>query len=346
MDSDHSLPADYVSRDVPSYFDDETGDVLWQPDVYRTARMIADRLDARIVIDLGCGAGTKMGVFAGHRMIGVDLPGPNLREFRARFPDATALEFDLGSPNRIPLDDVILDGALVVCSDVIEHVPDPAPLLRFVARATLAGASVVLSTPERAITWGSRHRGPPPNEAHVREWSLEELRSLLASFGIEHVCSGLTRSNDASALLATSIVGAFPDVASRDRCADLIERHRADAAGAALVSLRDQVLEAEEALAEALALRTEAEQRLAEATRSHSLQTRATVAEHDRRFAASTTWHEQHLADTSAWYEQRIESIEAHAGTVAAGFLAEIDRRDREIAELRAQVDDATRART
>ena len=46
-----------------------------------------------------------------------------------------------------------------------------------------ACAAILLSTPERVRTGGPPTFGPPPNEAHVREWSLDELCTLTVHHG-------------------------------------------------------------------------------------------------------------------------------------------------------------------
>ena len=89
-------------------------------------------------------------------------------------------------------------------------------------------AAVLLSTPERARTWGADHDGPPPNTCHVREWTLEELGALLEREGFAWGDLELTRSNDAESRLATSFALLYRD-------ADVEQRVRAvrDAAAAA-----------------------------------------------------------------------------------------------------------------
>ena len=54
---------------------------------------------------------------------------------------------------------------------------------------------MLISTPERDLTQGLWHHGPPPNVAHVREWNIRELGALLRRAGFEHGSLGLTRSN-------------------------------------------------------------------------------------------------------------------------------------------------------
>ena len=89
------------------------------------------------VLDLGCGAVPYRHLFAqADRYIGLDLP-PNQ-------------EADvLGTALCLPFRDSIFDA--VLCSEVLEHVPEPADLLRQVYRVLKPGGVLLLTTPQ---TWG------------------------------------------------------------------------------------------------------------------------------------------------------------------------------------------------
>jgi hypothetical protein len=63
--------------------------------------------------------------------------------------------------------------------------------------------ALVLSTPDRERTWGRTHMGPPPNPAHIREWTLAELGALFEREGFTLAVATHTRSNDGSPDLAT-----------------------------------------------------------------------------------------------------------------------------------------------
>jgi SAM-dependent methyltransferase len=318
--SSFGMPVSYHARLEPSYFDDEDTGTLWQPDVYETARRIAERTGRTSVIDVGCGSGMKLEVLRGRDLVIIDMEGPNLVAARERFPTARAIPFDLGHADDLPIDRADLESALVICSDVIEHIPDPSALLRFLSGAVASGAIVVLSTPERRVTWGSEHAGPPPNQAHCREWALPELRDLLAEFGMADTAVSLTRSNDEHALLATIVAAIFPDDVVAAACGDLV-LPTMDAVADALVELRDS------------------ERSVMAANAAH-------VADLDalqRQYDSSTTWHEQHQREAEAWYAGKLEAAEEQIAELELRWTAEVDRRDRQIAELKASIADLTR---
>ena len=87
---------------------------------------------AHDVLDVGCGVKAYAPFFAGAtRYVGVDLPGN-------RFADIA------GPADAIPVDDASFD--LVLCLQVLEHVPDPAAVVRELRRVVKPGGRVLAST--------------------------------------------------------------------------------------------------------------------------------------------------------------------------------------------------------
>jgi 2-polyprenyl-3-methyl-5-hydroxy-6-metoxy-1,4-benzoquinol methylase len=207
------LPAAYTARAKPTYYLDVADDgVTWQPDVYPAAADIARSLDCDTLIDIGCGHARKLSALHPEfKLIGVDY-GKNIEHCRARFPFGTWLEADFENIDLLPLPARVLKNAVIVCSDVIEHLVDPRSLVRALHRLLKDAPALVLSTPDRERTWGTAHMGPPPNAAHTREWSLPELRTLLEREGFSLAAATHTRSNDSSPDRATiMMVAVNPD---------------------------------------------------------------------------------------------------------------------------------------
>lgn len=211
MAENYFLRPGYVSRAQPKYFLDDGGDVIWQPDVYAEAFQLGRRLGATTIVDVGCGDGRKLAaMYPRFQIIGIDF-GPNLHACRARYPFGTWLEHDLeDAATPLPLSPDPDEPFLIVCSDVIEHLVRPEVLLEKLGAIFERSVGLVLSTPERELTWGLDHLGPPPNEAHVREWSLEELALLLQEHGLTAGEIGLTRSNTLTNQPHTILATLFP----------------------------------------------------------------------------------------------------------------------------------------
>jgi SAM-dependent methyltransferase len=199
------LPPGYVERPRPSYFVD-VNDRTWQPHVYPLAAALARHAGATHIVDVGCGRAGKLAALRGElSVIGIDY-GPNLQHCREQYPDATWIEADLEQPAPCPLDERLIAQSVIVCADVIEHLVDPTALLAMLAGMGADAPAVLLSTPERVRTWGPTHLGPPPNVAHVREWSLDELCTLATHHGLTLAFAGVTASDDQTWVMSTSLL--------------------------------------------------------------------------------------------------------------------------------------------
>ena len=115
-----------------------------------------------LLVDLGCfnGALTACWKPFAQRVIGVDFHPEALLRARAR--GLEVLEHDLSSPEPLPLATGTVD--VVTCADVVEHLVDPAVLLREAKRLLRPDGALLLSTPNMGY-WLSRLRllvGRPP----------------------------------------------------------------------------------------------------------------------------------------------------------------------------------------
>lgn len=217
----HGSPTGYISRPNPCYFVDSPthrGGLIWQPDVYPVAADVARSLGARTLIDIGCGQAEKLMAFAGEfNVIGVDY-GSNLEWCKQQYPSSSWINVNLEKPDVWPLPSEQVRDAVIICSDVIEHLIDPSALLSNLQLLSKQAKAVIISTPERDLTHGVSHFGPPPNPAHTREWSLDEFVVLLKHYGFRFDWSGITRSNNADPSPKTLMVvtGSGPDRLAKD----------------------------------------------------------------------------------------------------------------------------------
>lgn len=206
-------------RSINSIFDDfPQGEVVWQPDVYHEAKWLADSIGSERVIDIGCGNGRKLGaVFdaSAIELIGVDFKKP-LAAARENLAEATLIECELGAWDATEELVARLQSSrptIIIFADVIEHLPDPLPILRAIRRLLAMNPDnrLVLSSPD-VQRMESDPRKLPRNEAHVREWTLDGICDLILSSGLVVRCLGHTRSNQHDAAKTTSIVVAAFEV--------------------------------------------------------------------------------------------------------------------------------------
>lgn len=200
------IKAGYRARTQPEYYADIIDDgAIWQPDVYPLAATLARQYECKYIIDIGCGRAGKLSkLYPEFQIIGLDF-GSNLDYCRQHYPFGNWIEVDLEAGNRIDIPKEVLQNAVVINSDVIEHLVNPTQLLSLL-RTFLGYAKVALvSTPERDLERGLNDLGPPANPTHMREWNLAELETLLTAAGMRPAFCGLTMSNDRDRELKTSL---------------------------------------------------------------------------------------------------------------------------------------------
>ena len=178
---DRRIPAGYCDRMKPEPFIDVPTGIIHQPQVYDFARYIAERRGVTRIIDIGCGSGEKL------RPLDSEIPVTGIDtavmrdQFQKFVPWAEFIQCDLETA----LPDIweLAHGAVIICSDVVEHLLTPEVLLRSLGELSRVAAYVLLSTPDRARARGLLNLGPPTNKAHVREWTADEFGRFLLDCG-------------------------------------------------------------------------------------------------------------------------------------------------------------------
>jgi SAM-dependent methyltransferase len=141
-------------------------------------------LAPRSVAEIGCGDGALLAELGARGLAG-ELHGFEVSEEAARIARTRGAPGLVGvsvfDGRRLPVDDNAFDVALL--SHVLEHVPDPAALLREAARVSRA---VVLEVPLEANL--SARRGSKRSEAaeigHIQSLDRDAVRALVAGAGL------------------------------------------------------------------------------------------------------------------------------------------------------------------
>jgi SAM-dependent methyltransferase len=144
---------------------------------------VVEPLGASSLLDAGCGEGetlARIGPSLPGKTIAVDLNADAVGFTAARFP---AVEVRRESVLDLSFADGSFD--LVVCLEVLEHLPDPAAALAELGR--VASEDVVVSVPHEpwfrlgSLLRGKYLRGLGNHPEHLNHWSPRTLRGLLDS---------------------------------------------------------------------------------------------------------------------------------------------------------------------
>ncbi|WP_372764150.1 class I SAM-dependent methyltransferase [Litorivivens sp.] len=148
------------------------------------------------VLDLGCGEGRHVisaFVEADVTAVGVDLCLNDLKTAQTKFsdfaePDNTAKGFGLANANalQLPFADNTFDK--IICSEVLEHIPDYRAVLKEIERVLKPGglfcASVPRAWPER-ICWALSDAYYKVEGGHVRIFDAAKLRGQIQALGLQ-----------------------------------------------------------------------------------------------------------------------------------------------------------------
>lgn len=142
-----------------------------------------------VVVDAGCGEGGMAGFCArqGAHVIMVDTDSTVLEKAvkRALRDAPGGAEGHIGDASALPLPDAI--ATRVICTEVLEHVDDPAGVMKELLRVGKPGALYLLSVPGAASERLQHHVAHPsyfakPN--HIRIFQTEDFVRLVEDSGL------------------------------------------------------------------------------------------------------------------------------------------------------------------
>jgi hypothetical protein len=158
------------------------------PHAYALAAFVATRTEAQAIIHIGGRANPDPMALPGVREISIGLD-QILNRARPGLQDGIWTGTDVGNGQPIQLDAAELDRSVVVCANVIEHVPDPSALLSFFSDVARRAHALIITTPDRdEVRLRAQHADP----ARVCRWNSAEFERLLRGFDLQPTFQGLT----------------------------------------------------------------------------------------------------------------------------------------------------------
>jgi 2-polyprenyl-3-methyl-5-hydroxy-6-metoxy-1,4-benzoquinol methylase len=172
--------------DTTNYEKFQTGNPVVQRMIggfYRKVEEVVRPLKPATVLDAGCGEGEtldRLGAVLPPFPVGIDLNQESVEFAAQRLPDATIRQADL---LELPFEDSSFD--LVLCLEVLEHLPDPAAGLEQLAR--VSGGDIVVSVPHEpwfrlgSLARGKYLKGWGNHPEHVNHWNPKSFRRFLST---------------------------------------------------------------------------------------------------------------------------------------------------------------------
>jgi len=115
-----------------------------------------------LVLDVGCGDGVLTSCISGTaNIVGVELASARVRRAAARLPQNSFVVADAAS---LPIDAERVD--FVVCSEVLEHLPQPDKCISEIWRVLKLGKQLVLTTPNSLSLYPRRFRHEIDQKLH------------------------------------------------------------------------------------------------------------------------------------------------------------------------------------
>jgi ubiquinone/menaquinone biosynthesis C-methylase UbiE len=143
------------------------------------------------ILDAGCGTGLNLRHLP-EGSVGVDINPRNIELLQKRLPNHTVIEGDVEA---LPFADASF--GTVLCTEVIEHIPDPSAALAEYQRVLQPGGVLIGSVPARSAIWKLRFLSStcPHSEPFHNEYLPDEVRAMLAGWKVEHLRYSLLHFN-------------------------------------------------------------------------------------------------------------------------------------------------------
>jgi SAM-dependent methyltransferase len=165
-----------------------------------------DLMPGHRILDIGCGTGRHTcAAYTCEKVvaIGIDIALDDVREARQRLKlhdhlgehGGGAWGVAAADVNRLPFGDGTFD--LVICSEVMEHLPDESRAVTEIIRVLKPGRNLVVSVPRYGpeyICWRLSEEYRTASNGHVRIYRTAQLTDILEKAGVRRWASHFAHS--------------------------------------------------------------------------------------------------------------------------------------------------------
>jgi ubiquinone/menaquinone biosynthesis C-methylase UbiE/peptidoglycan/xylan/chitin deacetylase (PgdA/CDA1 family) len=111
---------------------------------------LIDGVDAKRVLDVGCGPGVMAGYFASRDadLYGIDISNRMISRCAERFKSSERLHFSVGDVERLEFPDGFFD--IVICMGVLEYLDGDAAALGEISRVLKPGGTMIVTLPNKS----------------------------------------------------------------------------------------------------------------------------------------------------------------------------------------------------
>lgn len=187
---DIRLDAYYESQGESTPRTEELAPLRYDGERRRAAaiRDLLGALDGLIVLDVGCGDGYLLQCISRgcREMHGIDLASSRIAQAQERFESlGLPVHLEVADACHLPFTDASID--VVVCTEVLEHLPDPLVALCEIRRVLRPGGRTVVSVPHRELINWQRcvhcHKMTPAS-GHFHSFDRDVLGALMCAAGL------------------------------------------------------------------------------------------------------------------------------------------------------------------